>query len=96
METKQIKGVQQTSLIALKEIMPKCGERQMEIIYVLKELISASNTQIAEFLERPINTITPRVNELRKLKIVAYSHTGLCPVTRRRVMIWKLNKEYRK
>jgi len=82
--------IRETSLRAYLEIKPSLGKRQLEVLNALKELKIASNTQIADYMNRPINTITPRINELRGKGLVVCSHKGICPITKMMVMLWKV------
>jgi hypothetical protein len=47
-----------------------------------------SNMEIAERLKKPINTITPRVFELRQKGRVKNCGTARCPVTGKTVNVW--------
>jgi len=81
----------QTSRDAYKEILPELGDRQLLVLRALRTIGPASNNMIANYLNLPINIITPRVNELRNLKkLVGYSHTGTDPITKKKVMFWKV------
>jgi predicted ArsR family transcriptional regulator len=75
--------IQATSLISYYEILNKLGDRQKEVLLGLKHLGIANNLQISRYLGLPINSITPRMVELRKRGIVIYHHTSACPVTGR-------------
>jgi len=79
--------VQQTSLSAYEEIKSKLGKRQAEVM----SLLSASeyplaNREIAKILNREINTITPRVKELRELGLV--ESFGIKIINGRRNLAW--------
>jgi len=82
--------VQETSLRAFEEVKQTLGNRQRLILNSLKTLKVANNQMLSRFLKKPINTITPRVNELRDMKLVTFSHEGSCPITKRNTMFWKL------
>jgi len=82
--------MQQTSLEAYEEIKKNLGERQRQIYEKLKELGFATNTMLSKALGLPINSITPRVFELRQLKLVGVSHIDKCPITGRRAIFWKV------
>lgn len=81
--------IQQTSIDAFNEIH-NLGKRQLEVISALKELKVANNREIAELLDMPINSITPRCLELRDLKIVEEAGTKVDSVTKRKTMTWRL------
>ena len=85
--------VQQTSLFAYQnEVKPTLGERQKVIYEALKTRDNFTNTELANYLDFPINTVTPRVGELRKLGLVQISEIRMCKVTGRRVISWEVGK----
>jgi len=76
-------------------------KRQLQVYNIIKGLGACSNSMIAHKLKLPINCITGRVNELRnKLKLVGFSHKDTDPYTKRKVIYWKVvrdwHKEYKK
>ena len=69
--------MQQTSLEAYWNFTkPKLNERQKAVLEALEEIFPASNKQLAEHLQWPINSITPRVLELRTKGVVVKAYTG--------------------
>jgi len=81
--------VQETSKEAYEEIKKDIGSRQLEVLRALLELGKANNTMIAKKLNKPVNTITPRIHELRNdLKLVSFSDKAPCPYTKRSSMFW--------
>ena len=88
--------MQDTSLNAFEEI--KNGDisgRRLEVYNAIKKMGVCSNSMIGQYLGLSINKITGRVNELRNyFKVVGFSHKGLCPVTKRNVMFWKVVKDF--
>jgi DNA-binding MarR family transcriptional regulator len=84
--------IQKTSLESYKEIKQNLGYKQRLVLNTIKLIQPCTNSMIAEHLNLPINTITPRCIELRDKKFVTYSHTEMCPVTKRNAMYWKLTK----
>lgn len=64
------------------------GARQLEVHKAIGELGTASNREIAKYLGRPINEITPRVKELRDLRYVAEHGKKWDNETRRNVTAW--------
>ena len=78
-----------TSILAYSQILEELGERQTEVMKVLRKLKSASNFQIAKELHLPINSITPRIHELRSWGIVRQHKKDICPETNRLVIYWK-------
>lgn len=65
-------AVSSTSTNAYHKIYDKLGDRQRKVFDALGHLGVASNEDLAEFLNWPINTITPRVLELRKYGAVGF------------------------
>jgi len=88
---KFINPVQETSLEALESIRPTLNSRQEEVYEWLKKWGPANNTMIGQSLKRPINSITPRIKELRNKKLVIESHKEECPLTKRKTIFWKIN-----
>ena len=77
--------IKQTSLEAFESIQSELGARQQEVFDVIKENGPISDQDIALALERQINTITPRRNELVKRKKVVCVGTKISRYTGRRV-----------
>ena len=63
-------GVKQTSLLSYEEILPSLGKRQALVYSCIERLGSITNLQISRNLKLPINSVTPRVLELRKKGLV--------------------------
>lgn len=58
--------MQQTSLTAyINDVLPKLNQKQYEVYRAIEEHGPITNKQLAEIMQRPVNTITPRVLELR-------------------------------
>lgn len=62
-----IRIIQQTSLLAYKEIRAKVGGKQAKVLEALTQLRVATDKELACFLQWPINCVTPRRNELVKM-----------------------------
>jgi len=64
--------IQQTSMETyLVNVKPKLNTKQHEVYRAIEEYGPCTNRQLAEYMNRPINTITPRCGELRaKGKVV--------------------------
>lgn len=59
-------SVQQTSLETyFTSVKPNLGRRQHQVLEALEEIAPANNQDLAKHLDWPINSITPRVLELR-------------------------------
>lgn len=81
-----------TSILAYTEVLENLGERQTQVYCVIRELKSCNNQMIANFLHLPINSITPRVNELRKQHVVMMDKKDLCPHTLRMTCYWRVRR----
>lgn len=84
--------IQQTSLEAFEEVKKELGKRQQQVYDWLKYFGPATNNMISNSIKLPINSITPRVYELRKKKLVGVSHIDKCPSTGRKAIWWKVVK----
>lgn len=83
--------VQETSLKAyFGEIYDNLGNRQKVVLEALKERENFTNQELADFLGFPINTVTPRVKELRDLGLVRKFTTRPCKSTGRTAIAWEL------
>lgn len=81
-----------TSLLSYVEIAPSLGERQMQVYALLKVFPDGlTNAEIARYLSRPINTVTPRTHELRSYGLVKDNGMRACAVTGRNAHAWKVN-----
>jgi DNA-binding MarR family transcriptional regulator len=59
--------IQQTTLEAWNSIQANMNKRQAEVYAAIRVMGGATNLQVSRFLGLPINSVTPRVQELRKL-----------------------------
>lgn len=85
--------IQETSKIAyLGEVRPTLSDRQVCVFGELQKEENLTNSELAGRLNWPINTITPRTNELVKLKLVAEDVKRRCRVTGRTAIAWKVIK----
>jgi len=67
------------------------GKKQMNVLNALKyELKTACNLDLADFLDWPINHITPRVNELVKNGFLQEDRRDICVKTGRKVIFWRI------
>lgn len=83
--------IQETSRIAFESIQD-LGQRQIQVITALEQLKSANNREIAQFLRMPINSITPRVLELRDKKLITVSKVDKDLKTNRQTIYWQITK----
>lgn len=88
-----IPSVQQTSLLAYNEVLPKLRRRQEEVLNVFLadplQYPDYTNMEVADVLGWSINRVTPRVLELRDLGVLEYACTRLCTVTGYTAMAWR-------
>lgn len=86
-------NIQPTSLQAyFGEILPDLGRRQKAVLEVFT-MGSFTNAELANLLQWPINTITPRVKELRDLGLLVEDSIRKCSSTGRNAKAWKLKQE---
>jgi len=84
-------SVRDTSRAAYKEIEPKLGDKQKLVLSTIKKAKRPVNNQeIALHLALPINTITPRTNELLSIEKVELAFKAIYPPTGRKVCYWKI------
>jgi len=83
-------AVQVTSLISYYEVLNTLSRRHKEVLLALKHLGVANNLQISKLLNLPINSVVPRMYELRKKGIVIYHDTHACPITKRSTRFFKI------
>lgn len=69
------------------------GRKQRDCLRVIGVYGEASNYDIAQILDRPVNQVTGRVKELRELNLVEEAYRDVHPVTNRRVIYWKINNK---
>ena len=80
--------IQETSRKAYERIIPKLGDRQKTVYLAFKIWGDMSNSEIANKLGCPINCITPRTNELVKMKLLEIKDKRKCNITNRLVLVW--------
>lgn len=85
--------IQETSLIAYREIQPRRGTKQAAVYNLLRDAtrkgFDMTNMEISEVLSWSINRVTPRVHELRQLGAVVLNQRRECGVTGRLAMAWR-------
>lgn len=83
-------NVQHTSLQAyFGEVLKDLGRRQAEVLEVFTRG-NFTNAELALELRLPINSITPRVFELREKGLVEEDIVRQCKATGRKAKVWKL------
>ena len=65
--------VANTSLLAYNSIIKGLGKRQLEVLHTIRVHGPITNKEISRLQARDINTITPRVKELRE-ECLVYQH----------------------
>lgn len=80
--------IQQTSLLAYREAKTRLNNTQAQVYGALEEIAPATNKMIAKHLGWEINSVTPRMLELRNKKKVVEAFKGL-DVTGRTAIYWK-------
>ena len=83
-------NIQDTSLIAFKQVSKSLSRRQQQVYDILLEIEPANNLMISKKLDILINAITPRINELRNLGIIFFAFLKKCPYTDRLSMFWRI------
>ena len=78
-----------TSYEALQTISSTLSRRQAEVLECLKVYGAMTNLEIARKMGREINTITPRIYELRRKGLVCSAGSKI-DVTGHRAMVWVL------
>lgn len=84
--------MQQTSLIAYDEIKRSLGLRHLQVLKAIEDLKEANNLMISQYLQIPINSVTPRTNELLKMGKVKVYKVGTCPISHRKTMFYCLKE----
>lgn len=80
--------IQETSLEAYYDLKNSLGDRQRMILNIIKVYPGVSNHDISCILNIPINSVTPRVKELRAMGFVEFDHYKVDRRTGKRVMTW--------
>lgn len=80
--------MQQTSLLAYREAKTRLSQTQAKVFNALEDLAPATNLMVAQHLGWGINSVTPRMLELRGKHKVVEAHRGK-DVTGRQAIYWK-------
>jgi len=83
-------GVAETSRLAYYSIRCELDSRKTEVFGVIDDSPGFCNREIAFVLGLPINSVTPRVKELRDLGLVVCSGVKVDSMTGRSVKTWKV------
>lgn len=80
-------GYQDTSHEAYESIQENLGDKQKLVLWAFRSQGHKTNAEMADFLNWPINCVTPRVGELVKLGHIEAHGIKLGP-TGRRAIVW--------
>lgn len=69
------------------------SRRQADVFDVLQALGTACNMDLSNRLGLPINSVTPRTNELVAGGLVIESHRAVNPATGKQVIYWMVKPE---
>ena len=85
--------IQSTSILAYySDVLPSLGKRQEIVLEEILKSENITNTEISARLNLPINTITPRVFELREKGLVVEARKRICKITGKTAIAWKFNR----
>ena len=82
--------IQLTSLEAYDMIVSELGTRQQQVYNIIEQHSNVSNLDISRILNIPINSVTPRVKELRDMGFVKFCCHKQDRITKRKVMCWTI------
>lgn len=91
--------IRDTSMEAFERILPKINDRQEQILLHLSRFGEQTNKMISHSIKLPINSVTPRTNELLKMGLIEVSKTDFCqaPVSdekdRRKARYYKVTEK---
>ncbi len=84
-------SVRDTSKLAYEIVSPSIGKKQALVLQTIaKAKRPVNNQEIASHLVLPINTITPRTNELLSIDMIELAFKAIYPATGRKVCYWKI------
>ncbi len=83
-----------SSLDAWQEVKTTLGTRQRAVLDAINFIIHTKNTfptnlEISKFMGIPINSITPRTNELEKLGKIFRGNKRTCRVSGKMAYVWR-------
>lgn len=88
--------MRQTSILAFHSVRKSLSNRQMAVYRAIENIGPANNRMIADYLNYPINQITPRTNELVTKGKVIEAYRDFDPVTQRKSIFWSVKPTYEK
>lgn len=81
-------NVQLTSQLSYQDVIESLPRKRREVYNTIEILQPICNHEISNYLMRPINTITPRTNELVELGVVEKAYIKMSP-TGKKAIYWK-------
>lgn len=87
-----MRELRQTSLEAYENIKASLGSRQLEVLNAISRLKACTNTMVSDYLQIPINCVTGRTRELYLKALICEDYIGICPITNKRAIFWKVAK----
>lgn len=81
--------IQDTSLFAYKLATKNLGAKQKDVLDALRFFADATNAELGERLGWPVNRITPRILELRRMDLVLDAGRRKCKVTGSCAHAWR-------
>ena len=84
--------MQQTSIESYQYVKKDLGERQQAIYDGFTGNGSCTNLEISKLMSIPINSVTPRTNELVKMGLLIEDCKRECSISGRKAISWKVRK----
>lgn len=82
-------NVQETSLDAFSELQKgKLSEKRQEVLNGFEQLKSATNLEVSDLIKLPINSVTPRTNELVKMGVLIIMGRRKCSISGNTAIVW--------
>jgi predicted transcriptional regulator len=81
--------MKETSLLAYAEVLENLNERQIQVLKAIDKIEPCNNLMISKYLNLPINSITPRTNELFKKRLIKENKKDNCPITKRMTIFYE-------
>jgi DNA-binding MarR family transcriptional regulator len=78
-----------TSLLAYAEVLENLNERQIQVLKAIDKIEPCNNLMISKYSGLPINSVTPRTNELNKKGLIREFKKGICPITKRTTIFYE-------
>lgn len=84
----ELQGLRTTSLLAYYEALENLGTRQLEVLKAIDKIEPCNNLMISQYTKLSINSVTPRVYELKKKGLIKESKIDICPITGRKTIFY--------